>query len=184
MALTLEGVLMSETESVGNKETSSHHAIVFILGGFFVLGIAALWLGWCTRGKYQTIHSLLVNLAAGFGCLFVATAGALIVARAKLKQAALPILKLIQQLESEGRISQGAARKSVVAAVALLSESNVGRAIKPDPKAKHEIRKCPVCWLDVELNSKKRCKHCSLPDALWHSKELIEGAPPRTRAKV
>jgi len=123
-----------------------------------------------------------VNLAAGFALLFVATLIAVIVAQRKLKHTAVPILKLIQQLESDDKISQQAARKSVMAVVAILSESNVSRAIKRDPKLKPI--KCPVCRLDVELNPQKRCKHCLLPDALWNSKELTENAPTRKREGI
>lgn len=164
----------------GGKKSISSGTIVSIL----VLGLAivSLWIGWCLREQHLTAYSFLVNLAAGFALLFVATLIAVIVAQRKLKHTAVPILKLIQQLESEDKISQQAARKSVMAVVAILSESNVSRAIKRDPKL--EPIKCPVCWLDVELNSQKRCKHCLLPDALWHSKELIENAPPRKREGI
>jgi hypothetical protein len=165
--------------SVGNKSISS--GVVSILVCLLMLAIVSLWVGWCVRQQHLTTYNFLVNLAAGFAVLFVATSVALILGRSKLKQTAVPILKLIQQLESENKITQEAARKSVVAVVAVLSEGNVSRAIERDPNSK--LIKCPVCWLDVELTPQNRCKHCLLPDALWNSKELIENAPPRKRER-
>jgi hypothetical protein len=166
-------------ESVGKKNISSSTIVSISVVG---LAIISLWIGWCLREQHLTAYSFLVNLAAGLALLFIATLIAVIVARRKLKHTALPILKVIQQLESDDKISHQAARKSVMAVVAILSESNVSRAIKRDPKL--EPIECPVCRLKVELNPQKRCKHCLLPDALWHSKELIENAPPRKREGI
>lgn len=175
---------MTSPHQPTGKNHFSRNVLVYVLCALLVLAAISLLVGWCVREKHLTTYSALINLSAGFAALFFATLVALAIARAKLKSAAVPILKLIQQLESEGRITQEAARKSVVAVVAVLSESNVSRAVKPDPNVSKDIKECPVCWLDVELNPKKRCMHCLLPDALWHSKELIEGAPPRVRAKT
>jgi hypothetical protein len=123
---------------------------------------------------------LLLNVAAGFFEIgigtIILTFVAWVVAISKFQHLAKPLLKLIQQLRIDNKLTPELARKSVVFAVTLLSESNVSKSLSPYTG---ELRNnCSVCSLDVR-NEKERCSHCNLPRAVWTDPELVKGSQIR-----
>jgi hypothetical protein len=149
---------------------------IFIVGSFILVGLMLAIFAWVEE-DHRFVGSLLTNLAAGFLCLAVGVAVAIIAAARKFGAAARPLLEFIQQLKADDKIEAELARKSVVCAVAVLSESNVHRAITEDAATIEPAQAgeaCPVCTLPVKLvpgDSKRRCFFCSLPDAVWNLRD-------------
>lgn len=149
-----------------------------IVSGFILLvllGFLILWFAW-SRGSEGHLFQkdFLVNVAAGFvgmglGTLAAAWIG-LALARNKLRQVSKPVLALIQRLRIDGKINEEAARRSVVCAVTLLSESNVSTQIRPGVAGASD--RCPICALDINREF-QRCPHCSLPKSIWNDRDLV-----------
>jgi len=150
----------------------------------FTIGIPCLMvltsggIFWHAR-NIATTHPLrkdvLLNVAAGLfeigiGTLILAFI-AWVVAISKLQHLAKPLLKLIQQLRIDNKLTRESARKAVVFAVTLLSESNVSKSLSRDTGERRN--NCPVCLLDVR-DEKERCSHCNLPQAVWTDPELVK----------
>ncbi len=145
-------------------------AFIMIASSFFVLLYAR---------RIATAHGFqkdfLVNVAAGLVEIAIGTALAAVatwaVAKNKLRELSRPVLALIQRLRIDGRLTEEAARRSVVCAVALLSESNVSKEIRPGPDEPNTD--CPICAQPVAERMNK-CIYCQLPKAIWSDAELVE----------
>jgi hypothetical protein len=133
---------------------------------------------------HQFTRDVLANLAAScaeiaIGTFFAALVGWAI-SKTKLRELSRPVLALIQRLRIDGKLTEEGARRSVVCAVALLSESNVSKSIEPgsgDPNTE-----CPICTQLVEQEMDK-CVHCQLPKTIWNDERLTEvhrNNPPKT----
>ncbi len=124
---------------------------------------------------HQFRRDALANLAAScaeiaIGTFFAALVGRS-VAKIKLRELSRPILALIQRLQIDGKLSPEGARRSVVCAVALLSESNVRKSIEPGAGEPHT--QCPICTQLVEQEMDK-CIHCELPKTIWNDAAFVK----------
>ncbi len=143
-----------------------------------LLGIALLLGAWHLEESNPFAMNWLVNLGAGFigmaAATVVATLTGWVLARKKLKDLALPILRLIQELRFKAKISPEGARRAVVFAVTLMPEGSVTSAkLRQKDSAPQN---CPVCFLKVDPGSdpKKRCSFCHIPGAIWSHEELTK----------
>jgi len=124
---------------------------------------------------HQFRRDALANLAAScaeiaIGTFFAALVG-WAVAKTKLREISRPVLALIQRLRIDGKLQPEAARRSVVCAVALISETNVSKEI--EARAGNATTDCPICAQDVEQEM-DRCLHCQLPKTIWRDDKLLE----------
>lgn len=154
-----------------------------LLGGIaFILFGVFLWF-WSYRLSQPTevfSSGFLSNLAAeslgiGFGILAASAIG-WILARNKVLEITPAIFSLIQRLRIDQTITSKAARRSVICAVALFSEGNVGKAISRDSDAL-EGEECPICARGVTFvpnDPRKRCGHCFIAGAIWKDRNLVE----------
>jgi hypothetical protein len=148
--------------------------------GFLAVGLALWILSWCLSNTHGFASAFVSNLAAeslgiAFG-LIAATSIAWHLARNKVREVIPSIFRLIQALRIEGTIKEKGAQRSVICAVALLSEGNVRNAISREPEAP-EGTKCPICALSIKLVPKdlpKRCMHCLIEGAIWNARDLVE----------
>jgi hypothetical protein len=144
-----------------------------VMGSLFASYEVLKYANQSPQGSVQ--RDFLINMAAGLVEIAIGTALtvllAFLVAKSKFLQLSRPVLELIQRLRIDGRLSPEGARRSVVFAVALLSESNVSKSIlsKPTSGARND---CPICSKRVK-EMMNRCSFCKLPKTIWNDKKLV-----------
>ncbi len=139
-----------------------------------VLGFTVLWYSRSIASQHSFRKDFLVNVAAGFLEISIGTLVAAgltwVVTQSKFQEIARPALDLIQSLRLGGTIKKETARKSVVFAVALLSENNVSKSLKPGDGELNG--RCPICALPANPEM-ERCFHCHLPQTVWNDAQLV-----------
>jgi hypothetical protein len=168
------------TDTHPPKKSLSKFLIVIGLVSFvlLLLGIAVLLEAWHVEESNKFAMNWLVNLGAGFlgmaAATLVATATGWFLARQKLKDLAVPMLRLIQELRFKSQISPEAARRAVVCAVTLMPEGSVSSSKLR--RKESALQKCPVCFLDIDPGTdlKKQCSFCLLPGAVWSYEDLVK----------
>lgn len=141
--------------------------LALILGGvlywqFDLVGRGAFW-----SNILLNLIAELIGIAVGLILpllLFAWIAGKMV------EKAATPIAELIAQLRAEGRISEEAARRSVVCAVNLISEDHISLKSNNRFSLDFEKGKCDVCDLEIRIGEDKRCDFCGLKKHVWEIK--------------
>jgi hypothetical protein len=154
------------------------HVFVLAMSVAFLMITSSFFLLLYSR-RIATAHGFqkdfLVNVAAGLVEIAIGTALAAVatwaVAKNKLRQLSRPVLALIQRLRIDGKLTEEGARRSVVCAVALLSESNVSKEIQPDLDKPNTD--CPICTQQV-TEQMNQCFYCQLPKTIWNDAELVQ----------
>ncbi len=120
-------------------------------------------------------RDFLINVAAGLVEISIGTALtaalALLVAKSKFIHLSRPTLNLIQRLRIDGRLTREGARRSVVFAVALLSEGNVAKTLGKEV-TRGTRSECPICAKRVR-EKMDRCSFCKLPRTIWSDEKLV-----------
>lgn len=146
--------------------------------GVMVLGAMLLLYAWHVEQSHPFALNWLVNLGAGFlgmgATTLVATATGWLLARRKLNNVAVPILRLIQELRFKSQISPEAARRAVVCVVNLMPEGSMSSSKLR--RKESALQKCPVCFLDIDPGTdlRKQCSFCLLPGAVWNYEDLTK----------
>src|SRR5687768_7074378 len=138
--------MMTSTEtSIGEVEKSARFLawavrkafLLSLLASAFVTGVCIVLLFAAHRlsTNHEFTKEFLVNLAASGAEIAVVTLFAAVatwaIARNKLRQLSKPVLTFIQRLRIDGRLSREGARRAVVCSVAIISEANMSKAIRP-----------------------------------------------------
>ena len=116
--------------------------------------------------------NLMLNIAAeslGIALTLLLSLVAIRAARKRFGNVAAPLTQLIKTLRSDRTISPQAARKTVVCAVALLSDEGFLKARGATSRA-HET--CDICSLKVIVDTDTkgaRCSFCKLPKEIWNT---------------
>jgi hypothetical protein len=126
--------------------------------------------------------NLLVNVVAGLLGLALGIVLTILIASRlaaeKLNEVADRLVRLVEQLREDKLLSQDAARRAVVFAVGLISESSLRQRREEGPISDGSgTTACKVCALEAETlgNAETlRCRYCHLPGAVWKSTEALQ----------
>lgn len=150
--------------------------LLSLLASVFLTGVCIVLLFYAHRlsANHEFKKEFLVNLAASTAEIavvtFFAAVAAWAIARHKLWQLSKPVLTFIQRLRIDGRLSREGARRAVVCSVAIISEDNMSRAIRPGFDEKPGD--CPICAQCVRGET-NQCSHCGLPKSIWRDEDLL-----------
>jgi hypothetical protein len=124
-----------------------------------------------TEHKAQEFWSdFLLHVVAEFSGLAIAIVVAYKYASKRLDDFAPAIVKLVQQLRAEKRISTESARQCVICAAQVISEGHIRKA-RPTLSILSKEAVCAVCENKAEIREGKAggmiCSYCHLPRSVW-----------------
>jgi len=143
-----------------------------MVGAMLLLAFVSLVVAYSlTEHKVQEFWSdFLLHVVAEFSGLAIAVVIAYKYASKRLDDFAPTIVKLVQQLRAEQKISKKSARQCVICAAQVISEGHIRKA-RPTLSILSTEEVCAVCEDKAEIREGKTggmvCAYCRLPRSVW-----------------